>query len=89
MLMTFLKSQIYNASTKIIDLGSVIDDGSEIDKKLTEATTVLKCDVIITSGGVSMGERDLMKPYLEIKGKVHFGRINMKPGKPTTFGELN
>lgn len=36
-----------------------------------------------------MGERDLIKPYLEIKGQVHFGRLNMKPGKPTTFGELN
>lgn len=36
-----------------------------------------------------MGEYDLIKPYLEIKGKVLFGRINMKPGKPTTFGTLN
>jgi gephyrin len=33
-----------------------------------------------------MGEMDLVKPYIEKNGLVHFGRINMKPGKPTTFG---
>ena len=36
-----------------------------------------------------MGELDLVKPYLEMRGEVHFGRLNMKPGKPTTFGVLN
>ena len=44
------------------------------------------CDILVTSGGVSMGEMDLVKPYIEKNGLVHFGRINMKPGKPTTFG---
>ena len=36
-----------------------------------------------------MGERDLVKPYLEQKGKILFGRLNMKPGKPNTFAILN
>ncbi|EFA78185.1 gephyrin [Heterostelium album PN500] len=45
-------------------------------------------DVIITSGGVSMGELDLVKPLLEKLGKVHFGRVNMKPGKPLTFATI-
>ena len=36
-----------------------------------------------------MGEMDLVKPYIEMKGQVLFGRLNMKPGKPTTFGALN
>jgi molybdopterin biosynthesis enzyme len=36
-----------------------------------------------------MGEMDLIKPYLESAGRVLFGRLNMKPGKPTTFGVLN
>lgn len=36
-----------------------------------------------------MGELDLVKPYLEKKGNIHFGRLNMKPGKPTTFASLN
>lgn len=44
-------------------------------------------DVIVTSGGVSMGELDLLKPTIErsLGGTIHFGRVSMKPGKPTTF----
>ena len=47
-------------------------------------------DVIVTSGGVSMGELDLLKPTLErsLGGTIHFGRVNMKPGKPTTFATV-
>ena len=35
-----------------------------------------------------MGELDLIKPYIELKGQIFFGRLNMKPGKPTTFGRI-
>jgi len=42
-------------------------------------------DVLITSGGVSVGTRDLIKPILESLGTVHFGRIALRPGKPLTF----
>jgi molybdopterin molybdotransferase len=45
-------------------------------------------DVVITSGGVSMGTRDLIKPLLESRGTVHFGRVNFKPGKPLTFASI-
>ncbi|KAH7461991.1 Molybdopterin biosynthesis protein CNX1 [Phytophthora ramorum] len=48
-----------------------------------------KVDVLITSGGVSMGDHDLIKPLLEEMGTVHFGRLLMKPGKPTTFATLD
>lgn len=46
-----------------------------------------KVDVLITTGSLSMGDRDLIKPILtQVFGaKIHFGRVNMKPGKPTTF----
>ncbi|MEI7771674.1 MAG: gephyrin-like molybdotransferase Glp [Chloroflexales bacterium] len=44
-----------------------------------------QADVLLTSGGVSMGSRDLIKPILAEIGTVHFGRIDFKPGKPTTF----
>lgn len=54
---------------------------------MQRATT--ECDIVVTSGGVSMGEFDLVKPYIEAKGKIFFGRLNMKPGKPTTFGTIN
>lgn len=49
-----------------------------------------KVDVIITSGGVSMGELDLLKPTIEraLGGTIHFGRLAMKPGKPTTFATV-
>jgi len=45
-------------------------------------------DVLLTSGGVSMGTRDLIKPLLAELGTVHFGRIAFKPGKPTTFATV-
>ncbi|XP_055383017.1 molybdenum cofactor synthesis protein cinnamon [Condylostylus longicornis] len=46
-----------------------------------------KCDFIVCSGGVSMGDKDFIKPVLMQLGfKIHFGRVNMKPGKPMTFG---
>ncbi|KAI5778667.1 hypothetical protein EDC01DRAFT_790756 [Geopyxis carbonaria] len=47
-------------------------------------------DVVITSGGVSMGERDLLKGTIEhtLGGRIHFGRVAMKPGKPTTFATV-
>jgi len=46
-----------------------------------------KVDVIVTSGGVSMGEKDLIKDVLctDFGAVVHFARVFMKPGKPTTF----
>jgi gephyrin len=47
-----------------------------------------RCDVVVTSGGVSMGDADFVKPLLEKLGSIHFGRLNMKPGKPTTFATL-
>ncbi|CAH1127449.1 unnamed protein product [Ceutorhynchus assimilis] len=48
------------------------------------------CDFIISSGGVSMSEYDLVKQVLveDFGAKIHFGRLNMKPGKPTVFATL-
>ena len=42
---------------------------------------------MVTTGGVSMGDMDLIKPFLFKNGKIFFGRLNMKPGKPTTFAK--
>jgi len=42
----------------------------------------------MVAGGVSMGDRDWVKPLLEAKGTIHFGRVFMKPGKPLTFATL-
>jgi gephyrin len=48
------------------------------------------CDTLITTGGASMGELDLLKPTIEraLGGVIHFGRVAMKPGKPTTFASV-
>ena len=45
-------------------------------------------DVLVTSGGVSVGTHDLVKPLLETLGEVHVGRVRLKPGKPFTFATL-
>ena len=46
------------------------------------------CDVVISSGGVSMGDRDFVAPSLAQLGTQHFGRVFMKPGKPTCFATV-
>jgi molybdopterin molybdotransferase len=45
-------------------------------------------DVLVTSGGVSVGTHDLIKPLLESLGTVHVGRVKLKPGKPFTFATI-
>ncbi|KAL9097660.1 MAG: hypothetical protein Q9163_006311 [Psora crenata] len=69
----------------VVDLGIATDKADSLEEHLRHALQAV--DVIITSGGVSMGELDLLKPTLErsLGGTIHFGRVAMKPGKPTTF----
>jgi molybdopterin molybdotransferase len=47
-----------------------------------------EADALVTSGGVSVGSHDLVKPLLESLGTVHIGRVKLKPGKPFTFATL-
>ena len=49
-----------------------------------------KSDILITTGGTSMGPADLLKPVIEreFDGTIHFGRVTIKPGKPTTFATI-
>lgn len=58
-----------------IDLGMVMDDNSSLERIFQNALT--QCDILVTSGGVSMGSLDLVKPLLERIGQVHFGRMCM------------
>eukprot|EP01124_Arcella_intermedia_P021976 TRINITY_DN3176_c0_g2_i1.p1 TRINITY_DN3176_c0_g2~~TRINITY_DN3176_c0_g2_i1.p1 ORF type:complete len:240 (-),score=59.15 TRINITY_DN3176_c0_g2_i1:269-988(-) len=71
---------------KVVDLGIGVDNREALQETILNALE--QADVLITSGGVSMGEFDLLKPILESTGKIHFGRILMKPGKPFTFATL-
>jgi len=70
-----------------IDLGIARDDASELRSRLVRG--LQEADVILTSGGVSMGELDLLQPLLEELGTIHFGRVLMKPGKPLTFATVS
>jgi gephyrin len=53
-------------------------------------TGLKKADLVLTTGGTSMGPTDLLKPVIEryLNGTVHFGRVSIKPGKPTTFATI-
>lgn len=75
----------------VIDLGIARDTPhSQLEEKIREAFRIHDVDVLITTGGVSMGELDLLKPTIErsMGGTIHFGRVSMKPGKPTTFASV-
>lgn len=72
---------------KKIDLGIAKDTEASLKAKVMEG--LKNADILITTGGVSMGELDLMQPIIEsIGGKIHFGRVLMKPGKPLTFSTV-
>ncbi|XP_073407498.1 gephyrin isoform X29 [Dendrobates tinctorius] len=72
-----------------INLGIVGDNPDDLLNALNEGISC--ADVIITSGGVSMGEKDYLKQVLDIDlhAQIHFGRVFMKPGLPTTFATLD
>uniref|UniRef100_A0A8C5BFK9 Gephyrin b n=1 Tax=Gadus morhua TaxID=8049 RepID=A0A8C5BFK9_GADMO len=71
-----------------INLGIVGDNPDDLLNALNEG--ISRADVIITSGGVSMGEKDYLKQVLDIDlhAQIHFGRVFMKPGLPTTFATM-
>lgn len=72
---------------KVIDLGIARDDESELEKIL-ENVFSSGANILLTSGGVSMGDRDYVKPLLAKKGVVYFNAVFMRPGKPVTFVEI-
>ena len=73
--------------SSVVDLGIAGDTEGRLETLVEEALED-KVDVLVTSGGVSMGDADLVKPILEKRGKVHFGKVLMKPGKPLTFATI-
>ena len=80
-----LKAVIEKEGFEFIDLGIASDVPEVLESKLREGLE--KADVVVSSGGVSMGEKDLIKPVLKhhLGATIHFGRVFMKPGKPATF----
>lgn len=71
-----------------VDLGIARDKTSDIRHAFDQAEAA-KCDVLVTLGGASVGDHDLIKPALEEKGaRLDFWKIAMRPGKPFMFGAL-
>lgn len=83
-----LKSMINSHGFEFIDLGIAADTPQDLESKLSAGLEL--ADLVVSSGGVSMGEKDFLKPVLEdlIGATIHFGRVLMKPGKPTTFATV-
>ena len=70
----------------IIDMGVVPDQPDALEATLVEAAQI--ADVIITTGGVSVGEADFIKEILAKLGQVKFWKLNIKPGRPMAFGKI-
>lgn len=85
---TMLKLLVEKFNFKVHFKTIAKDDKESLKNAMKEA--IEKCDVIISSGGVSMGDKDFVKPLLmELDFEIVFGRVNMKPGKPMTFAHHN
>jgi len=70
----------------IVDMGVVPDVPAELERAF--ATAAAAADVVITSGGVSVGEADYVKQLLDKLGEVLFWKIAMKPGRPLAYGKI-
>ncbi|CAE6404803.1 unnamed protein product [Rhizoctonia solani] len=83
-----LKAALEGLGYEVIDIGIVHDNIDAHVSALSDG--ISRADILVTTGGTSMGASDLLKPLLErnLKGVVHFGRVAMKPGKPTTFASV-
>jgi len=82
-----LYGMLSTMAVDIIDLGVVRDDPDSMREVLTRAST--QADFIISTGGVSVGEADFIKPALEELGTTEFWKIAIKPGRPLTFGQID
>jgi len=81
-----LLAALREAGAEVTLLGIAPDEPAALRKLVVDALE--KADVLVTSGGVSVGTHDLVKPLLESLGTVHVGRVKLKPGKPFTFATL-
>ena len=81
-----LRGLLEELGATVIDHGIVPDDASILRRVLNDAS--VESDVVVTSGGVSMGEYDVVKEVFAGLGDVEFWRVAMQPAKPFGFGSL-
>jgi molybdopterin molybdotransferase len=80
-----LEAAVRQAGAEPHRLGVARDTVESLREKFSEA---VQYDLILTSGGVSVGEFDLVKTIMQEQGQIDFWRINMRPGKPVAFGRI-
>ena len=70
-------------------MGIILDDTNAEDMTQQFAAMIDQCDIILSTGGISLGETDFIENiitnHLSTKSQLHSGRLHMKPGNPTTF----
>ncbi len=82
-----LYAQVQNAGGMPIDMGIAPDDADKTEQIFLKSLS--QADALITSGGVSVGEHDVVRNVLTKLGKMHFWRVAMKPGKPQVYGFID
>jgi len=81
-----LYGMLQRLGCEILDMGVVPDVPDALRRAFTDAAAA--ADVIITSGGVSVGEADFVKQLMDELGEVLFWKIAMKPGRPLAYGRI-
>ncbi len=81
-----LWSMLTRLGVEINDLGVVRDTPEDVEAAFLSAAE--NSDIVITSGGVSVGDADFVKETLESLGEVNFWKVAMKPGRPLAFGKV-
>ncbi len=71
---------------ELIDMGVVRDDPAALERALLDASA--QADVILTTGGVSVGDADYVRELIARNGEVSFWKLNIKPGRPLAFGRV-
>jgi molybdopterin molybdotransferase len=82
-----LLAALREAGADVLLLGIAPDEPEPLRRLVVDALG--DAEVLVTSGGVSVGTHDLVKPLLESLGTVHIGRVKLKPGKPFTFATID
>ncbi len=81
-----VKAMLKRLDMNVLDFGIIPDNLEQLSKTFADADA--QADIVITSGGVSVGEADYTKTVLDKLGKIQFWKLAIKPGKPFAFGLL-
>jgi len=81
-----LHGMLTRLGCEVIDMGVIADVPEKLERAFAQAAA--SADVVITSGGVSVGEADYVKQLLDKLGEVLFWKIAMKPGRPLAYGKI-